>query len=348
MTNTCLNFVNKNYLIIVPILIIAASCSVKIKDFNPAGSPVIAVAGFVSDSGNHLISITRTQQIATSLTFTTPGLYVNGSEAVVVVTDGEGLVDTFQFSSNPIEPYFKPSKTWNGVPGRTYTMTAVVDGKTYTASDQMPNYTNFKVDSLYPVYRGRIEAKNGRDTVSLFDLNQFGFFRKYISIGDSLFLIRIVAPVLASEEIFVRTLLFNDLGSGFDIPYNNPTRVFVTNSTQAALEKTFIIPPAAGPPTLIYFKRGQQCTIVLQTLSKPAFSYFSGLNSALVSDGGLFSAPPGNPPNNISNGGLGFFYCSQTLRYSFKVQPLTGPLLPSAYKSIPNPAAGFGDFKFVE
>lgn len=46
------------------------------------------------------------------------------------------------------------------------------------------------------------------------------------------------------------------------------------------------------------------------SLTRKAFIFYSDLSNLLNNDGGMFSPPPANPRNNLSNGALGYFQVS--------------------------------------
>ncbi len=58
------------------------------------------------------------------------------------------------------------------------------------------------------------------------------------------------------------------------------------------------------------FRVNDTIRVEMSSISEEVFNYFLGVSDVIDNDGGLFSAPPVNPPSNISNGALGFFGAS--------------------------------------
>lgn len=325
----CLNHENlkfskviKAYLKIVLVImtIMLNSCSIKLGDFNPTGDTKIVISGMISDStDNHKIVVSRTKGVIET------GFPNSVSNAIVVVTDNISLTDTFQYVPNvlfPISSYYKPSKSWAAVGGRTYSLTVIADGKTYTATDKMPNVSNYGIDSVKVTYRFKATPLKDVDTISLFQYNQVGFLVPYIEKDDSLFRVKIFAPNIKNGRANTKISIYRE-ANGVVWPYNSQS-VYVYNSLEFQLNDLYVLPPQQGPPTSIYFKPGDKCTLVLQSISDNAYSYFSGVNAVNSSDGGLFSAPAGNPENNLSGGALGYFYAAQVVTKTFAIKFIPG------------------------
>lgn len=110
-------------------LLFTGSCQKVIDvDLNDA-SPNIVVEGelLVGDT-THRVKITRTMNFDESTAFPTV------QDAVVTVVDNLGNSGVFTHVGNGVYEL----TAYPGVEGRTYTLTVVVDGKTYTASSTMP------------------------------------------------------------------------------------------------------------------------------------------------------------------------------------------------------------------
>ena len=67
------------------------------------------------------------------------------------------------------------------------------------------------------------------------------------------------------------------------------------------------------------FVEGDTIEGVMYGLTFTTYRYLLGINNVLDNDGGLFSPPPGNPPNNLSNDALGNFQISPIAKYSIRI-----------------------------
>ena len=59
-----------------------------------------------------------------------------------------------------------------------------------------------------------------------------------------------------------------------------------------------------------YFREGDVARVEMYSLSRGGFIFYSDLSTLLNNDGGMFTPPPANPRNNLSNGALGYFQVS--------------------------------------
>lgn len=82
-----------------------------------------------------------------------------------------------------------------------------------------------------------------------------------------------------------------------------PTDVYVANDDLLGEEIAEL--EIAG-----YFAVGDVARVEMYSLTPKAFSFYSDLNNLINGDGGMFSPPPANPRNNLSNDALGYFQVS--------------------------------------
>jgi hypothetical protein len=101
------------------------------------------VAGKLVIEGN-LTNISGTQiiKLSQNVAFTNTNVYPPVTGASVVVKDSKG--NSFNFIEGPPGTY--AATPVGGRPGTTYTMTVITNGKTYTASSQMPVFIS--LDSI--------------------------------------------------------------------------------------------------------------------------------------------------------------------------------------------------------
>lgn len=241
---------------------------------NPADAKVV-IEGLVTDRpGYDYVKISR------STDFYGTGKTPRVTDAVVTVTDGDGV--TTEFLHNPNDDpdsvgYYKPVVPFVGVAGKTYTLVVTADGDEYRAEDTL--HPIITIDSLTyrisedeqsdPEHPGRyyevlIYTREPKDTK---DFYLFNFYR-----NDSLTLA-------------------------------NPEDIYFTDDVVLAEAINGITMP-------IYFSQGDKATVEAFSISREAYVFFNDLSILLNNDGGMYSPPPANCRNNLTNGALGFFRAS--------------------------------------
>lgn len=68
----------------------------------------------------------------------------------------------------------------------------------------------------------------------------------------------------------------------------------------------------------VYFDLRDTLFIQLHSLSENCYNYYKNLTEQIQPDGGMFKPTPASPPNNISNGALGYFRAS-AISYGYGV-----------------------------
>ncbi len=132
-------------------LLFVTSCQKVINvDLNDASANIVVEGEVLVGDTTHRVKITRT------MNFDEPSNFPTVENAVVTVVDNLGNVGTFTHVGAGVYEL----SSYPGVEGRTYTLTVVVDGKTYSASSTMPQ--NVLMDSLYVE-----QIPFGADTFSL-------------------------------------------------------------------------------------------------------------------------------------------------------------------------------------
>jgi hypothetical protein len=295
-----------NLSFLLPLLI---GCQIKLDSYDPSqGKEQLVVDGFVSDSlGFHFVRLTKSTSI-----LSTDSIPVV-SNATVVVSDGVSLVDTF-YLAEPRQGLYLPSKIWKGIPGNTYTLTIKSPDFEASAVETMPSYETFKIDSLKSVFR----EKATEQRVRFFAYNDIFFNgRPYIAVGDSVFRVRIFALNQLPYRVNIEIFAFRN-----GLPYQSSNRYFVRNVQEIPLNNFFIFPPGAGgPPENLHFLSGDTVTVQLHGISDGCYVYYQGLNDVFNNDGGLFSAPAGNPPNNFNNPNiLGYFRAARVTQKNIIVK----------------------------
>ncbi len=298
----------KFYIGLISTIFAVTSCQVKLDNFNPnQDSEKLGIESLVSDSlGFHYIRLTTSVNVLS--TQPNPGV----KDATVIVNDNQGMTDTFKLADNT--GLYLPSKLWRGISGNTYSLSISTPKYNVTASEQMADYQNFKIDSLKSVFREK--ATEAR--VNSFSYNDIFFTGKqYIKVQDSVFRVRLFALNQLPYRINVQVYVFRG-----DNIFSSNSGFFVNNLSEVPINNFYILPPpGGGPPTNLNFISGDTVTVLLQGISEKCFVYYRGLNAVLNNDGGLFSSPAGNPPNNLSsNDAVGFFKVARITKKSIIIK----------------------------
>jgi hypothetical protein len=199
------------------------------------------------------------------------------------VIDTLWLTDPIEFRHD--RGYYK-TKHLVGIPGRTYFLKVISNGKEYQASDFMPPVPN--IDSLG--YTKKIYEKDGQEYfIPLLYFSEPQGIENY-------YLIQLKEEVLS--RIFAEDFNweFSILSDEFLQPYVNGLNVSL----------------GANPRGYEYvlYQEGSEIYLALSSLTKNAYEYYKAILQQFNSDGGAYQLSPASPPSNISNGGLGYFRAS--------------------------------------
>lgn len=202
------------------------------------------------------------------------------ANAQVIVRDDTG--EEVTFVHNPIGSadsigYYVPTGNYVGVVGRTYTLSVSLEGRTYTATDNLIRVT--KIDSMQ--YR----PNPGRE-------------RDQPSDGKLWELLIYAREPQETKDNYLIKYYRND-----SLVFNNETDVYVFNDYGVG-EKI------DGVPSAVYYAPGDKARVEMYSLSRDGYLYYSDLVTILNSDGGMFGPPPANPRSNITGGAMGFFQVS--------------------------------------
>jgi hypothetical protein len=202
------------------------------------------------------------------------------TDATVSVEDNEGNITTFLpytgSSADSIGMYF-PEGSFAGVVGKTYKLTVVAGGKTYTAEDEMLRLVPMdKID-----YRvSESEAEDPEDPGRIYEL-----------------LLWVTEPRETRDYY-----LFKGVRNG-KVEYENPTDVYFSDDE-------LISENLDGIPMPLYYAKGDRAGVEVYSLTRSGFIFYRDLQKLLTNDGGLFGTPPANPRTNLSDGAVGFFQVS--------------------------------------
>jgi hypothetical protein len=205
-------------------------------------------------------------RLSKTVNFDAPNTFPAVTGSVVTITDDLGNKSALTETSAGY--YTAPS--FRGISGRTYTVSVTAEGKTYSANSKMDNPVAIDVIS--------------QDVINL---NSFGGTGKLIFVK-----IQYMDP--AGQSNFYRFIeIINNKVSDAILIDNDVLRDGNT-ITQDIFRRDVSLRP------------GDNVTILLQTIDKNIFEYFSQLNQITENYGGQ-SATPANPTSNFNNGALGYF-----------------------------------------
>jgi hypothetical protein len=126
------------FLITVVIVCLLSSCQKVIQlKLNTSPSQIVVQGNVYDQPGPYTISITK------SVSFDQSNVYPAVTGATVTINDNVGNTEVLKETSPG--NYF--TSTLQGIPGRTYNLSVIIDGQTYNASSTMPDPVS--IDSIY-------------------------------------------------------------------------------------------------------------------------------------------------------------------------------------------------------
>jgi hypothetical protein len=234
-------------------------------DLNKA-NPHMVIEGNVTDQlGPYSVILSKTGDYFVSALAFPP---VSG--ALITVTDNFGQSDTLkEVTSGTYQ-----SSRLQGLPGRTYSLNIVAEGRPYDATSSMP--PKVFIDSMYALARPQ-----GRAGEPGYDI--YVTFKDPPAAGNYYRINASSSALIPADSIDGRRYrLYTDkLTNG--------------NEMQERIR--------AGRNVAV----GDTITVQLLSIDKAAYDYFSTLRDILSSDRAATSLAPANPNSNISNGSLGYF-----------------------------------------
>jgi hypothetical protein len=249
----------KTILIVLVLGLISLTSCQKVIHLDLSSSvPQLVIQGNIYDqAGPFLVTVSKT------VDFDALNIYPAVTNATVSISDDAGNTEEL---SQGIDGTYVTSTT-EGVPGRTYNLTVVVDGKTYKASSTMHEATT--IDSTY--------------------------FREAPFGGNKLVAINFIN--LSGTENYYRVIHFlnGKQATAFSVFSENAS---LTDTISYSFRATDLTSTVTQPKLV----KGDIIDVWLECIDKGVFDYFRTANS----EGGQ-NASPANPVSNISNGALGYF-----------------------------------------
>lgn len=251
---------------------------------NPADAKIV-IEGLVTDSaGYHYVKVSR------STDFYGTGKTPRVTDATVTVTDDQGVTTEFLHNPNAHPDsvgYYKPVVPFIGERGKAYTLIVTADGQEYKAEDTL--YPIITIDSL--TYRISEEEQSDPEHPG-----------RYYEV-----LIYTKEPQ-DTRDYYLFNFYRND-----SLTLAAPEDIYYTDDVVLAEAINGITMP-------IYFSKGDKATVEAFSISREAYVFFNDLFNLLNNDGGMYSPPPANCRNNLSNGALGFFRASAVTKMDIVVE----------------------------
>ena len=276
----------KQLIIYISILVLLTGCEETVQLDLKQTPPRIAIEGQVTDvPGLQFVRITRSA-----------GFYQTGDteripNAQVSVKDDTG--EEMQFVHNPGGSedsigYYLPAGNYVGEVNRTYTLTVVLDGVTYTGSDKMMRVT--AIDSI-GYQRNRFRERDEPSDGKIWELLLYA------------------KEPQDTEDNYLFKFYRND-----SLIYTNETDVYIFNDYGIGEN-------IEGFPSPVYYAPGDKGRVEMYSITREGYLFYNDLITIMNSDGGMFSPPPANPRSNITGGALGFFQVSSMRSREVSVEP---------------------------
>ncbi len=253
--------------------LLLTSCTKEIEvDLNTADPKIVIEGNITNAPGPYTVKISKT------VNFSEPNTFPPVGGALVIISDNSGVIDTL----NETTPGLYRTSALAGIPGRTYNLKVIAEGKSYYASSTMPQPVN--LDSL---------------GFELFTTNGNSGGKEYLTL-----------PVFTDPAATVNSYRFIQTVNG-----KLDESIFVLNdNTFNGLQNDQLL---FNPDAEI--KSGDTVSVEFRCIDKTTYDYFYTL--AQFTTDGPFSTTPTNPPNNITgNIALGIF-SAYTVQVKTKVVP---------------------------
>ncbi len=221
---------------------------------------IVIEAAVTDQPGPYKVKITR------KVNFDEPNVFPAVNGANVVISDNMGNIDTL----SQVGPGLYETNSIVGVPGNTYTLSVVDQGKTYTGQSVMPQPV--AIDSIsidYFLFGGPDTAKYVK--IDFRDPEGIKNYYRVLEVfnGDTLDGIHVLNDDYRDGQRFTQPIFEGGEGGNLQT-----------------------------------FKSGDVVTLLLLSIDESTYKYLRGVDA--IADGGP-SRTPSNPPTNLSRPALGYF-----------------------------------------
>lgn len=267
-------------IILIMSLILLSSCT-KVIDFDLNSSmPRLVVEGSITtETKSHIVKLTKTSNYY----YSQSAPVVSGAE--VSISDGSNI---FILTEQPAgSGIYKTADNVAGQLNKTYTLTIVSEGETYTATSRL--------DPVAPI-----------DSIQVKQL-----FESYFGWTDSSYTLSLFTTEPAGNEPDYYFWKF----SINNIPQTDTLRKVAFQADDLINGSPIVdVPVFSIPQNTIHI--GDTVTLYQYSTDKNYIDFIMGFMYETDWRGTPFDGPPANPPTNLSNGAVGFFYASDVTNSS--------------------------------
>ena len=214
-----------------------------------------------------------------------------------------------------VEIYYESVDSFAGVPNQEHKLVVEVEGKTYTATDVMPQVSEITFNENSPLYLYLLGGKGSGDTATCYPEYLFGQQEAFI-MG-----FRAIPTPEAKQFFGVEDHNYNELISNFGHPSYSFRQLASPHLIGAVSENSGIT--RINPGNLENMDLTDTVAISKMSCSPPyeyfLYCLFQNLKASKYDFGEISS----NLPTNISNGGVGFFSACDVKRKDFNKWELT-------------------------
>lgn len=253
---------NIKWLLVLIAAFVFYSCTKVINVDLNSSSPQIVIEGNITNAaGPYQVKISKT------VNFSASNVYPAVSGATVKITDS--TTSTINTLAETTAGTYTTSNI-QGIPGHTYLLSVLAEGKTYTASSKMPQAV--ALDSLT--------------------------FQKNSNFGNTrIFAVPNFQDPAGIDNYYTFTEYINN------VKFTKFTFVFDDRLSDGRYISQQLFTDSS------YINVGDSVALQMNCVDKNVYNYFNTLQSA-ISGNSFQSASPSNPVSNISNGALGYFSAS--------------------------------------
>lgn len=226
---------------------------------------------------------TETDSSYVKLSYSAPYLNQNGIENIsnANVEVREEANPTPILFTHINEGIYRAPAGFKGLAGKTYELSITVDGNTYKSTS--------KLDSMFEVDPDlRIEFRPAEGFIPE------GYSVTYFSIDNR-----------SQPKYTWFQFGKNDTINDQEITFDN---VNITTGQTVPFELPFFRPVS-----------GDSVMLIFRSVDRNVYDYLNALFILRSAAPGPFQTPPANPPTNITNGGIGYFVCSDVVRVWKKI-----------------------------
>lgn len=263
-----------HYLLVVCFLCICSCEEVVTIDTGDLEERVIIEGQVINAPDQSFIKLTKSRDFYAD----GPADRITNAEVQIRIDESEVVSFLHNPENDPLmEGYYLPIGDFIGQIGSSYELQVTVEGVVYEAVEEMLPVTS--IDSL--------TTKFNEDEFEEPD-EEGRFFEVLLNAYE---------PQDRKDQYLFKFYRNDTLVQNF------PTDVYVIDD--------LILSDRIDDLTIAgFYAIGESAEVEMYSLTPEAFVFYSDLANLLNGDGGMFSPPPANPRNNLSNGALGYFQVS--------------------------------------